>query len=96
MTEARIFVLRDDSGNEHGVFTGKQPRQAALKAANKGDGTLAEPITIKLRERGTKKLHVFKAWKAIVDAPKNKPMWMPDRINKPFVCKMGMEAVEKV
>ena len=34
----RNFVLRDKDGNEHGIFTGKQPRQAALKAANKGNG----------------------------------------------------------
>jgi len=32
----RNFALRDKDGNEIGVFTGKQPRQAALKAANRG------------------------------------------------------------
>jgi hypothetical protein len=30
--ETRNFALRDKDGNEIGVFTGKQPRQAALKA----------------------------------------------------------------
>jgi hypothetical protein len=34
--EMRNFALRDKDGNEFGVFTGKQPRQAALKAANRG------------------------------------------------------------
>jgi len=34
--EMRNFALRDKDGNEIGVFTGKQPRQAALKAANRG------------------------------------------------------------
>ena len=29
--ETRNFALRDKDGNEIGVFTGKQPRQAALK-----------------------------------------------------------------
>src|SRR5674536_64123 len=67
-TELRNFVLRDEDGSEHGVFTGKQPRQAALKAANKGNGTKKKPVTIKLRERGTKKVHVFKGWKEIVKA----------------------------
>jgi hypothetical protein len=65
--------LRDEEGNEHGVFTGKQPRQAALKAANKG---------------------IFKGWKEIIDAPKNKPSWMPDKINKPFVKKEKVETIE--
>ena len=48
--EMRNFALRDGNGNEIGVFTGKSPRQAALKAANRGH------TDIKLRERGTKKL----------------------------------------
>jgi len=51
--ERRNFALRDKDGTEIGVFTGKQPRQAALKAANRG------LHDIKLRERGTKKVHVF-------------------------------------
>lgn len=29
------FAFRDKDGNEIGVCTGKQPRQAALKAANR-------------------------------------------------------------
>ena len=32
--ETKNFASRDKDGNEIGVFTGKQPRQAALKAAN--------------------------------------------------------------
>ncbi|HQJ80211.1 MAG TPA: non-histone chromosomal MC1 family protein [Methanothrix sp.] len=51
--ETRNFALRDKDGNEIGVFTGKQPRQAALKAANRGY------TEIRLRERGTKKVHIF-------------------------------------
>ncbi|APH39323.1 non-histone chromosomal MC1 family protein [Methanohalophilus halophilus] len=86
-SEPRNFVLRDEKGNEHGVFTGKQPRQAALKVANRGKGTKKNPDKIMLRERGTKKVHIFYGWKQEVDAPKNKPDWMPDKINKPFVRK---------
>ena len=96
MTDTRNFVLRDNKGNEHSVFTGKQPRQAALKVANRGKGTKSQPETIKLRERGTKKVHVFKAWKETIDAPENKPAWMPDKINKPFVKKVGIEQVDKI
>ncbi|SET06367.1 Non-histone chromosomal protein MC1 [Methanococcoides vulcani] len=87
MSETRNFVLRDSKGKEHGVFTGKQPRQAALKVANRGKGTKSKPEKIMLRERGTKKVHVFLGWKQMVAAPKNKPDWMPDKINKPFVKK---------
>ena len=43
----RNFALRDAQGSEIGVFTGRSPRQAALKAANRGY------TEIKLRERGT-------------------------------------------
>jgi hypothetical protein len=90
----RNFVLRDKDGNEHGVFTGKQPRQAALKAANRGEGTKTKPEIIRLRERGTKKVHIFKGWKELVEAPKNRPDWMPDKIWKPFVKKEKIETIE--
>ena len=59
-TELRNFVVRYEDGSEHGVFQGKQPRQAALKAANRSEGTKKKPVTIRLRECGTKKVHVFK------------------------------------
>ncbi len=93
-TDMRNFVLRNEDGSEHGVFTGSQPRQAALKAANRGTGTKSKPETIHLRERGTKKVHIFKAWKQIVKAPENKPAWMPDKISKPFVKKVKIEKIE--
>ena len=93
-TEPRNFVLRDKDGTEHGVFTGKQPRQAALKAANRCSGTKKKPEIIQLRERGTKKVHVFKGWKEIVKAPENRPSWMPEKISKPFVKKERIETIE--
>jgi hypothetical protein len=96
MTETRNFVLRDKNGNEHGVFTGKQPRQAALKAANRGKGTKKKPELIILRERGTKKLHYYDGWREEVSAPKNKPSWMPDEIKKPNVKKIKIELVDKI
>lgn len=90
----RNFVLRDEDGNEHGVFAGKQPRQAALKAANRGNGTKKNPETICLRERGTKKVHVFKGWREQIKAPENRPEWMPEEIWKPFVKKEKIETLE--
>ncbi len=51
---------------------------------------------LRLRERGTKKIHIFKGWKQMIAAPKNKPDWMPDQINKPFVKKVGIEKLDKL
>jgi len=65
-------------------------RQAALKAANRGY------TDIKLRERGTKKLHVFTGERVQVDKPKGAPAWMPDKIWKPVVKKVGTETLEEV
>ncbi len=96
MAELRNFILREKDGIENSVYTGHQPRQAALKAANRIGGTKDKPVEVKLRERGTLKVHKFMAWKEIVNAPKNKPAWMPDKINKPFVKKIGIEKLEKL
>ena len=88
--EMRNFALRDKDGNEMGFFTGKQPRQAALKAANRGH------TNIKLRERGTKKVHVFTGERVQVDKPKGAPAWMADKIWKPMVKKVGVENLEEL
>lgn len=92
--DKRNFVLRDEDGNERGIFTGKQPRQAALKVATRGKGTKSKPQIIRLRECGTKKIHIYKAWKKTVKAPKNRPRWMPEKINQPFVTKEKTEKIE--
>jgi hypothetical protein len=86
--EMRNFALRDKDGNEISVFTGKQPRQAALKAANRGH------TDIRLRERGTKKVHIFTGERKQVKKPKSTPAWMPDKIWKPIVKKVGVEKLE--
>jgi len=88
--ETRNFALRDDQGNEIGVFTGKSPRQAALKAANRGH------TNIKLRERGTKKVHVFTGERVQIKKPKGGPAWMPNKIWKPNVKKVGVEKLETI
>ncbi len=92
MVKAKIknYILREKNGKETGVFTGNQPRQAALNAANRSKGTKVKPVEIRLRERGTKKVHIFKVWKETVPAPKNKPAWLPDKIDKPNVKKVGI------
>ncbi len=90
MAEKRNFALRDKEGNEIGVFCGKQPRQAALKAANRGF------TDIRLRERGTKKIHVFEGERKQVIKPSNAPNWMPEKIWKPSVKKVGIEKLEEL
>ncbi len=85
----RYFVLLDDKGNEIGVFTGRTPRQAALKAANRGYKK------IRLRERGTNKIHIYEGSRTKVKAPANRPSWMGDEIYKANVKKIGIEKIEK-
>ena len=85
MSEKRFFVLRDTKGDETSVYTGRSPRQAALKAANHG---LAD---IKLRERGTKKVHIFKGERKHVPAPEGAPAWMGSMVWKPNVKKVRIE-----
>jgi hypothetical protein len=63
---------------------------SALKAANRG-------ITdIRLRERGTKKVHIFTGERKQVDKPAGAPAWMPAKIWKPFVKKVGVEKLEEL
>ena len=88
MIEKRNFALRDKDGNEIGVFSGKQPRQAALKAANRGF------TDIRLRERGTRKVHIFQGERRQVPKPTNAPSWMPANIWKPYVKKVSIETLE--
>jgi len=90
MDGKRNFVLRDADGNEVGIFAGKSPRQAALKAANRGY------TEIKLRERGTKKIHIFTGERVQVDKPANAPAWMADKVWKPNVKKVGIETLEEL
>lgn len=85
----RYFALK--KGNkETGVFSGRSPRQAALKAANRG---IAD---IKLRERGTKKIHIFKGTRKKVSAPADRPAWMPSQVWKPNVKKVGIQKLAKL
>ncbi len=81
----RYFVLRQSGRDTNQVFTGRQPRQAALKAATRG------VTNIVLRERGTKKEHIFTGSRSKVSAPANAPSWMPAQIWKSNVQKKGIK-----
>jgi len=90
MGDMRYFALRDASGNESSVFTGKSPRQAALKAANRGIKDIS------LREKGTKKVHKFKGERVQVSKPSGAPDWLPAKIWKPKVKKSGIQKLDKI
>lgn len=83
--DVRHFVLQEDGSDSEHIFSGKQPRQAALKAATRGFSD------IQLRERGTKKVHMFSGSVEMVDAPANRPSWLPARVKKAKVSKSGIK-----
>ena len=81
----KYFVLMKGGEDTSQVFASKQPRGAALKAATRGH------TDIRLRERGTKRVHVFKGSISQVDKHANGPAWLPDKIKKANVKKQGIE-----
>jgi len=85
MGEKKYFVLMSGGKDTSQVFASRQPRGAALKAATRGS------TSIRLRERGTKRVHVFKGWVDTVPKPANGPAWLPDKIKKANVKKLGIE-----
>lgn len=85
----RYFVLCDSRGKESGVYTGRSPRQAALKVAN------CDIRDIRLRERGTKKIHIYRGTRTKIAAPENRPEWMPAEVWKPNVHKTGIEKLDR-
>ncbi|MCD1295821.1 chorismate-binding protein [Methanocella sp. CWC-04] len=93
--EKKNFGLISDKGDEIGTFSGAQPRDAALKAANRGY------TNIVLREKGTKKLHYFTGKKELVPVPKSAPSWIKEsakkkggKISKANVSKVGIANLE--
>ncbi|WP_089823007.1 non-histone chromosomal MC1 family protein [Halogranum amylolyticum] len=94
----RNFALRESSGDESSVFSGNTPRQAALKAARRlepGDSEeSAQRVELRLREKGTDKVHIYEGWAWQETSPDNKPDWMPDTITEANVSKKGIEHLE--
>jgi hypothetical protein len=97
----RNFVLREEDGSEGSVYSGNMPRQAALKAARRLDPASSEEAAeaasteLRLREKGTDKVHVFDAWAWEADAPSDKPDWMGSTITKGNVSKRGIEHLDE-
>ena len=97
----RNFVMRERDGTETSVFSGNMPRQAALKAARRlepnssEDEAKANATELRLREKGTDKVHIFDAWAWVDESPSDAPGWMDDRITKGNVSKKGIEHIEE-
>ena len=93
--EKKNFGLINDKGEETGTFTGAQPRDAALKVANRGEKNII------LREKGSKKLHYFLGKRDLVPVPKSAPDWIKNaaksrgnKIHKANVEKVGTATLE--
>ena len=98
--DKRNFALRESDGTESSVFSGSTPRQAALKAARRLDPApseeAADPTELRLREKGTKKIHIYEGWAWDEEAPEDKPDWMPTEITKGNVSKQGVEHLDEI
>ena len=96
----RNFALRESGGDENSVFSGNTPRQAALKAARRVDPSRNEErardqaTEIRLRERGTDKVHVYDAWAWEEEAPDDAPGWMPETVTEANVSKQGIHHLD--
>ena len=95
----RNFGLRESDGSESSVFSGNYPRQAAMKAARQlnpaSSETDADRHDLRLRERGTDKLHLYEGWAWEEEAPENKPDWMPEVITEANVSKQGIDHLDE-
>jgi hypothetical protein len=87
MSDKKYFVLQENGKDTAAVFVSRQPRGAALKAATRGH------TAIRIRERGTNRVHVFKGWREQVDAPASGPSWLGDKVWKSNVKKLGIDKV---
>jgi hypothetical protein len=95
----RNFALRQEDGTESSVFSGNTPRQAALKAARRLEPAPSEDeadrTELRLREKGTDKVHIYDGWAWEEQAPSDKPDWMPDDITEANVSKKGIEHLDE-
>jgi len=89
----KYYILRQ--GRNVSIFTGRQPRQAALKASTRGVSD------IKLRERGrrnrdgTYSIHVFRgSRKKVTISPE--VSWLPSSVWKPVVKKVRVDRIRSI
>ena len=93
--EVKYFVLLKGGKDTEHIYSGKQPRQAALKAATRG------LTDIKLRERsrrnrdGTYSIHIFKGSRKKVSISPE-VSWLPGSVWKPVVKKVKVDRVKSI
>lgn len=95
----RNFALREEDGSESSVFSGRTPRQAALKAARRlptapSKEEVDGSATLRLREKGTKKVHVYEGWAWIEQADENSPEWLSGTYTEANVSKQSIEHLD--
>jgi hypothetical protein len=49
-----------------------------------------------LREKGTKKVHIYEGWAWEADAPADKPDWMAEQITEANVSKQGIDHLDEI
>ena len=95
----RNFGLRESDGSESSVFSGRTPRQAAMKAARRLDPSSSEADADRheliLRERGTDKLHIYEGWAWEEDAPEDGPEWLSGTVTEANVSKQGIDHLDE-
>lgn len=97
----RYFTYREQNGDEveeDGVYTGDTPRDAALKVARRKtdprdsvERAEEEAREIRIRERGTEKVHVYEAWSWTRETDDNDPDWLGDEVTEANVSKKGID-----
>ena len=87
----RNFTLLKNGETSSHVFTGRYPRQAALKAATRGQKKIA------LLEHGTKKVHMFCGSTKTIPTTKlerEKAAWLGATKTVPSVKKVGTQRLQ--
>lgn len=102
----RNFVLREEQDGEvveDSEFTGRAPRQAAVKAARRvaevrdsEDEARENAVEISLRERGTDTVHSYEAWAWTRPVTDEDPDVLQDydELREANVSKLGLEHLD--
>ena len=93
MAAKKYYVMK--RGSKTSIFTGRQPRQAALKAATRGYSDIVLRERGRRNKDGTYTLHHFKGSRKKVNVSSS-VSWLPNAVWKPVVKKTKVERVRKL
>jgi hypothetical protein len=79
--ENRYFVRIDEEGNEIGLYKSKKPRDAAIKAV-RVNSYPGDKGVIRLRERGTSVVKVYKFEVTAAPRPEDAPSHLPEKLRE--------------